>query len=580
MEASQNSQAAVQQCSSFIKARTSIGHLELTDNTNESEQDQKSSEMQASRGAYMRNTPLACSSLEVQCFFADVLHYYTDQAAQLTKLTIASDTPLSRDVSLSNFSSHFHSFQHLTQLKDLAIFDESDCSLTGVLAHLPRSIESLTLTHTQSITADHPSLSHQLSADFTALQRLDLRDALIDLPGESITFFDRLTSLSLNSACIVVDDPQALEALTNLVALDLSYSNWWPTDDAAWPHPDPEFEPCTLFTGWPALSVLNVQGCDVFDKNTVWDLLPMKELHIDLLLGDAPAENIHLRLWHRHVTLADVLNIVKDFAWFSRIVSLEFDLEVITTEDLNSTFRQLAASCHKLDSLRIKLLTRQANLNWMYLIGDEAHGSRLRSLELWWSADTKQRVCCGIVDLSCASALTYLRLLGIDHPDTFSLHLPSSLQSLSFSGRGLFTQGNQAILQGLNCLTDLYVCPAVVEEQLFKSFCDIPVLPSSLCKLTLVCPPNTAMSRDSDWHCLSACPCISAWWVSALGALASLGEKAARSTDCACLPVRQLGHNRISISFKCLQVMCHLHQAVMYRRLRRAVHPWEPASEF
>lgn len=375
MEASQNSQAPAQQCSSFIKARTSIGHLELTDNTNESEQDQKSSEMQASRGSYMRNIPLACSSLEVQCFFADVLHYYTDQAAQLTKLTIASDTPLSRDVSLSNFSSHFHSFQHLTQLKDLAIFDESDCSLTGVLAHLPRSIESLTLTHTQSITADHPSLSHQLSADFTALQRLDLRDALIDLSGESI------------------------EALTNLVALDLSYFNWGPTDDAAWPHPDPEFEPCTLFTGWPALSVLNVQGCDVFDKNTVWDLLPMTELHIDLLLGDASAENIHLRLWHRHVTLADVLNFVKDFAWFSRIVSLDFCLEVITTEDLNSTFRQLAASCHKLDSLRIKLLTRQ------------------------------------------------------------------------------------------------------------------------------------------------------------------------------------LGHNVISISFKCLQVMCHLHQAVMYRRLKRAVHPWEPASE-
>jgi len=125
----------------------------------------------------------------------------------------------------------------------------------------------------------------------------------------------------------------------------------------------------------------------------------MTELHIDLLLGDASAENIHLRLWHRHVTLADVLNFVKDFAWFSRIVSLDFCLEVITTEDLNSTFRQLAASCHKLDSLRIKLLTRQ------------------------------------------------------------------------------------------------------------------------------------------------------------------------------------LGHNVISISFKCLQVTCHLHQAVMYRRLKRAVHPWEPASE-
>jgi len=504
MEASRTSQAAAQQWSSFLKARTSIGHLELTDIINESEQDQKSSEVQASRGAYMRNIPLACSSLEVHSFFADVLHYYTDQAAQLTKLTIASDTALSGDVSLSNFRSIFHSFQHLTHLKDLAIFDESECSLAEVLAHLPSSIESLTLTHTQSITADHPSLSHQLSADFTALQRLDLRGARIDLPGESITIFDRLTSLSLKHTCVMVDDLQALEALTNLVALDLSYSNWWPTDDAAWP--DPEFEPCTLFTGWPALSVLNVKGCDNFDKNTVWDLLPMKELHIDLLMGDAPAENVHLGLWDRHVTFADVLNFVKDFAWFSRIVSLEFVLEVITTEDLNSTLRQLAASCRKLDSLRIELLTLQANLNWMYyLIGDEAHDSRLRSLELWWPEDTKQQVWCSIVDLSCATALTHLRLLGIDHPDTFSLHLPSSLQSFSFSGHGLFTEENQAVLQSLSCLADLHVRPAVVDEKLFKSFCDIPVLPNSLRELTLVCPPNTALFWDSDWHCLSAC---------------------------------------------------------------------------
>ena len=266
MKASHKSQAAAQFWSSFLKARTSIGHLELTDNTNESEQDQMSSEMQASREAYMRSIPLACSSLEVHCFFADVLHYHTDQAAQLTKLTVASDTTLSGEASLSSFSRCFHSFQHLTQLKDLAIFDESHCSLTRVLAHLPRSIESLTLAHTQSIMADHPSLSRQLSADFTALQRLDLRNALIDLPGESITVFDWLTSLSLNHACIVADDLQALEALTNLVALDLSYSHWWPDDDAAWPDLGSMFEPRILFTGWPALSVLNVQGCDVFDK--------------------------------------------------------------------------------------------------------------------------------------------------------------------------------------------------------------------------------------------------------------------------------------------------------------------------
>ena len=74
----------------------------------------------------MRNTPLACSSLEVHSDFADVLHYYTDQAAQLTKLTVASYTPLLGElspwleqISFLNFSSCFHSFQHLTQLEDL-----------------------------------------------------------------------------------------------------------------------------------------------------------------------------------------------------------------------------------------------------------------------------------------------------------------------------------------------------------------------------------------------------------------------------------------------------------------------------
>lgn len=416
----------------------------------------------------MCNVPLACSSLEVHCFFADVLHYYTDQAAQLTKLTIASDTPLSRDVSLRNFSSSFHTFKHLTQLKDLAIFDESGSSLTRVLAHLPHSIESLTLTDTRSYTADHPSLSNQLSTDFTALQRLDLHAALIQLPGDSITFLDRLTPLALNHACVVVDDLQALEALTNLVVLDLSFCQCWPTDDPAWPDPDPEFEPCTLFTGWPALSDFNVQGCAVFDINTVWDLLPMKDLHIDLLLGDIPAENIHLQLWHRLFTLTDVLHSIKDFAWFSRIVSLEFCLEVIGNEDLHVLFGQLAVSCRKLDSLCLKLLTRQANLDWMYLITDEAHGNRLKDFELGLSADSKQQVCCDLVDLSFATALTHLSLSKIDHADTFSLCLPSNLQSLSFSGHGLFKQGNQATLQDLNCLTDLHVCPAVVDGQLFK----------------------------------------------------------------------------------------------------------------
>ena len=400
----------------------------------------------------------------MHCFFADVLHYYTDQAAQLTKLTIASDTPLSRGVSLSKLNSCFHSFQHLTQLKDLAIFDESESPLTRVLAHLPRSIESLTLTHTRSSTADHASLSLLLSADFTALQRLDLSHALIELPGKSITCFDHLTSLSLNHAYVVVDDLQALEALINLVVLDLSCCRWWPAEDPAWSEADPEFEPCTLFTGWPALSVLNVQGCGVFDRNTVWDLLPMNELHIDLLLRDAPADNIHLGLLR--VKLADALKFVRDFAWFSRIVKLEFDLEVITTEDLNFTFEQLTASCYKLDSLRIKLLTRQAKLNWVYLICDKAHGSQLKDLELGLSGyvDTKQRVCCDIVDLSCATALTHLRLSGVDHPDSFSLRLPSNLHSFSFAGHGLFIQGNQAILQGLNSLTDLFVCPAVVTQ--------------------------------------------------------------------------------------------------------------------
>ena len=61
----------------------------------------------------------------------------------------------------------------------------------------------------------------------------------------------------------------------------------------------------------------------------------MKDLHIDLLMGDTPAENVHLDLWDRHVTFADCLNFVTDFVWFSRVVSLKVVLEVITTEDLN-----------------------------------------------------------------------------------------------------------------------------------------------------------------------------------------------------------------------------------------------------
>ena len=46
MEASHTSQAAAQQWSSFLKARTSIGHLELRDIISDSKEDQKSSEMQ------------------------------------------------------------------------------------------------------------------------------------------------------------------------------------------------------------------------------------------------------------------------------------------------------------------------------------------------------------------------------------------------------------------------------------------------------------------------------------------------------------------------------------------------------
>ncbi len=42
-------------------------------------------------------------------------------------------------------------------------------------------------------------------------------------------------------------------------------------------------------------------------------------------------------------------------------------------------------------------------------------------------------------------------------------------------------------------------------SKMFKISFDIPLLPSSLCELTLFCPPNTAMIRDSTWNCLSAC---------------------------------------------------------------------------
>jgi len=115
-------------------------------------------------------------------------------------------------------------------------------------------------------------------------------------------------------------------------------------------------------------------------------------------------------------------------------------------------------------------------------------------------------VWCSIVDLSCAIALTHLRLLGIDHPDTFSLHLPSSLQSFSFSGHGSFLQRKSKLFCKVSIvwLTCMFA-QLLLTKKLFKSFCDIPVLPNSLRELTLVCPPNTALFWDSDWHCLSAC---------------------------------------------------------------------------
>ena len=521
VQAQIDEQAASQQWT-LLKARVTIGHIRLSRQPQLQDSEGPSSsfaKLSKTAWAPFISIPPSCSSLAISAFLSSSLHCFQPQLTQLQHLTMQWISV--SDAAINNpLYKHFPDLECLSQLQTLHIqmHNDSDgqaihdvlqkcpCSLQGLVLEgfgaIPNSTEPTPSSPSSqgSPRAANPAEStpeslqeHQFAAwegdlkflghHLHCLASLELQACAMTVSASCAEQLKSLTRLSLERSHVCMEDEQQLQALTNLVVLNLADT----TVDRIDNHHGCSIEASVAkpsfvnFSCWSALKELHVQGCSLFTAATDMQLSNLQELGSDWLKPDLGVAKLHC-------AGTDLLNAPQHM--LSHIVSMH----VIANSwrhtggcDLLCQILQ-SATCVEVLSFRynspVKGTARSPVLAPFCLA--EEHGRHLRELVL-------DCMFYPSVDLHALTRLTSVKIVGVDSQKILSqLRLPVTLLHLDFRGYSLFTQQHHQCLTSLMNLESVSLSPL---HHRFRVKADhLPQLPTCLRHLQLLYLPDTTQN--------------------------------------------------------------------------------------
>jgi len=293
------------QLSAFLRSRTSIDHLQLSD----AAQASYSKEEAEAFSSAVRTLSIICHTLSANKLFASVILKSTIQLAGLKQLFVDCGLCFTSGPA-SNPLAALPTLKHLSELTALHLRVDSYRSvkqpeaLATCLSKCPHTLQHLVLESArhrgrpsslvkQRALETGGTINMQLSADVRQslatnlgfLQQLQLVKCFMRAPDGFSACLSGLTSLSLHASTVAAKQQLDLTKLTRLVILDISRTLW------------PGRRPQVLdqFVGWPALRNLRIYKCSLFGHATILHIPLVQKLVVDYLhpsMDKCPAVNL------------------------------------------------------------------------------------------------------------------------------------------------------------------------------------------------------------------------------------------------------------------------------------------------
>ncbi len=448
--------------------------------------------------------------------WAQLLHVHTDALAQVKHLeTTSSFHAANEQYVLSDI-------QYLRQLKTLTVHAEynadephsgdephnpdanrhSMCQCPATLEQL--AIHGLDTCHPSDVL---PSLEYVLGTTLAHLTCLELTCSYLVLDKGSLTCFMHLRSLGFERSDIyaAVDFTANLTWLSRLTSLNLVGSTWYNLS-AGDLEDMPESAAFTSFHGWPALEVLKIDGCNLFDRSTALHIPEVQDVQV---------------YYHSHVLGINRMRVHTSYSNSNYLMSLSYlphcarflvDLRVVfPSRAAYSPIRIVQGMQHLLSSCQ--LLQVLHLIKYIFKQPDESYDQADLVLQVQQAVSLQdlwlQGSCFTQIDLCRACSLTSLVLKNVDAPHLTDceLFLPRSLRCFKFRGRALFAASSKFKIEDCDSLTKLCISASSVYS---TDAYNIPVLPSSLHHLGIFRSASDhetgyAWVNSCDWQCLSAC---------------------------------------------------------------------------
>ena len=515
---SANSSSEAKLWGPFLASRSTIGQLKLTGPANHSSHSLPV--LCSAEDSPMAQIPLACDTLSVNQFFVRVIHHYTDRPAHLTRLNIdfGSSTQPQLAVSAPNV-------RHMSCLQSLHLTIDNpglDALMVG-LKCCPKALQSFSiegkLKGSNRLLQQPLRLSYgvqqELCTRLASLRNLELVGCKIAVSEGTFTALMKLTGLSLRSSGLHLEGACELEALTNLVLLDLAHSVWHLKGMGFQLH---------HFTGWSALQVLKINMCCLIGYWTTFALPFLAEMHVNSLVPGMKSSNSHFLGLPTQGTneLWELLTTMFHPDWASSFVTAHLDLSTLacSASHLSYCVSLVLTHCVSLQHLDVQHVGNDMNGVATFVL-DQDCGKHLTTLSL-------AGFMCSLIDLRSSRSLSSIHLSNIDWlARPCDLLLPASVQCLSFRGFGLFDAENTRVpFLGVSQLTKLVFGPGYIANSALLSsptvksadgLVCLAELPHTLRHLELDCPQRTLCGGDPwpdiaqsflevcDWQCLRCC---------------------------------------------------------------------------
>ncbi|KAL3154802.1 hypothetical protein ABBQ38_011346 [Trebouxia sp. C0009 RCD-2024] len=448
--------------------------------------------------ASIRSIPTACRSLSLDEFAAYGLEKYIAKCPEVQQLSIQWNGLRAA----FNVVFPIPCFGALQQLTELTIYMRNDFdgdSFPCLIRSCPDSVERLILGGFGSaVEHEQPPLCAvrdlmSLEDHLPALTSLELSDCVITIPGEDITCLRKLRSLSLCRSEVYVDGQLEVTLLTKLTCLDLTEATcYW---DDAW------VEALDIFTAWPALAVLKIMSCNLFDIHTVMDVSHVGEVHMghfEVFVQPALDQQGHVHITDDQASRYGSMR-------FSSIVDLHVDVSH-GPASIDPLLYVVAA--YPLKSLNLHFRESFPHQARPVLDSNSFTGGSFSNLK--HLAITGIHPLTHKLHLQSLTCLTSLVLKKLDRSwQVKRLELPCSLEAFTFLGLGLFFSRTEHNLHQLPLLTKVVL---EIDEPVIEGpgdSCDfepgpcVPQLPQSLHYLMLT---GVAWCRsDCNWSGLQAC---------------------------------------------------------------------------